>query len=487
MQKHMSKLSEIFEKVLYWAVLVLILFIPLFMKFPLLGVQGTFVSVRSEDILIAATYLVWLLYLIVSGKIKVFFKDKLHITFLVFFIVGFVSLFSAAYITYTAGIKLGLLHFLRRIEMIMLLPMVASIIKNKKQAYFYLFSLSLVVFIVNFYALGQKFLQFPAVSTTNSELSKGVVYYIQPFDRIISTFGGHYDLAVFLLMFLSIASATVIYTLKKKTVLGIWLLGLAGISGVILVMTAARLSFFAAIFGIIAGLIFSGNKKFILGIVILATIAVAYPSQLRDRLVSTFTVTIKRSWDGYFSNKDENSGRSKLNIPTLPLTWEQQAKEESSNSAQVNTGEPADIVPGEPVDSTDLGVYRSFEIRIRAEWPRAIRAFTKNPLLGTGYSSIGLATDNDYLRLLGEIGILGATAFFFVLYEVIRRVVMVFKNSDGFTKYLAAGVLAMITAFLINALFIDVFEASKTASLFWIILGITLGLYNIEYGNKKDN
>src|SRR5205814_2283829 len=45
---------------------------------------------------------------------------------------------------------------------------------------------------------------------------------------------------------------------------------------------------------------------------------------------------------------------------------------------------------------------RSTSIRLNVEWPRAVRALTKNPLLGTGYSSITLATDNDYLRALGE-------------------------------------------------------------------------------------
>jgi hypothetical protein len=486
MLKHMSKLSAIFEKVLYWAVLTLILFIPLFMKFPLFGVSGTFVSIRSEDILIALVYVIWAIYLIVSGKIKTFFKDKLNLAFVVFFAVGLVSLFSAAYVTYTVGLKLGLFHLLRRVELLMLLPMVASIIKSKRQAYFYLFALSLVVFIANFYAIGQRYLSFPAVSTTTSELSKGVVYYIQPYDRIISTFGGHYDLAVFLVMFLSIASATVIYTLKKKLVLGIWLSVLAAVSAVILVMTAARLSFFAAIFGIIAGLILSGNKKFILAILILAGIGMAFPSQLRDRLMSTFTVNIQKSWSGYFSNKDAASGRSKLNIPTLPTTWTQIGREDASKSGEVEVGVSADIVPGEPVDATDLGVYRSFDIRVRVEWPRAIRSFVKNPLLGTGYSSLGLATDNDFLRSLGEVGLLGTIAFIFVLYEAIRRIVKIFKETTGFAKYLAAGVLAMIIAFVINALFIDVFEASKTASLFWIILGIMLGLYNVEYGNTKN-
>ena len=57
---------------------------------------------------------------------------------------------------------------------------------------------------------------------------------------------------------------------------------------------------------------------------------------------------------------------------------------------------------------------RSVSIRLNVEWPRAIRAFSKNPLLGTGYSSITLATDNDFLRLLGEVGLVGALAFFLI-------------------------------------------------------------------------
>ena len=73
-------------------------------------------------------------------------------------------------------------------------------------------------------------------------------------------------------------------------------------------------------------------------------------------------------------------------------------------------------VPGHypPVD-VDAGVARSGEIRFNVEWPRAITAFSKNPLLGTGPGSITLATDNDYLRSLGESGLLGFITFAFIL------------------------------------------------------------------------
>lgn len=476
----MPKLSLVFETILYWAVLTLLMFIPLFMKFPMVGVGGTFVAIRFEDILIALTYLLWAVYLIVSGKIKSFFKDQLNQAILVFFFIGSISLFSAIFVSHTATLHLGILHLLRRVEVMMLLPLAISVIKSKRQAFVYLGALSLVLLITNGYALGQRYLGFPAVSTTNSELSKGVVYFIKPFGRIVSTFGGHYDLAVFLVMALSLISAVFFHLLKSELLLSLWLGFLAAISAVVLVMTAARLSFVAAIAGVVGSLILVGKKKYILAILILAGLALLYPSQLRDRFISTFTVNIKKSWTSYFSNKDISSQRSKLNIPTLPLTSQQQSAEnKATGSATINQPVSADIAPGEPTDITDLGVFRSFEIRFNVEWPRAIQSFIKNPLLGSGYSSIGLATDNDFLRSLGEVGLLGTMAFLFILIEIVKRLVAICRRETGLIKYLAAGTLSMIFAFLVNGLFIDVFEASKTASLFWLILGISLALGRI--------
>lgn len=475
----MPKLTTILENILFWAGMALVLFIPLFMKFPLLRVGGSFVSVRTEDVLILLAYLIWAGYLILSGQIKSFFKDKLNQAFLVFFLIGAISAFSGAFLTHTISVNLGILHLARRIEILLFLPFFASIIKTKRRAYVLLGAFSIVLFLACFYALGQRYLRFPAVSTTNSELAQGVVYYVQPFGRIISTFAGHYDLAVFLVMGLTIISSVIFYFTQKKNVLYIGWLGFLGvISGLVLVMTAARLSFVAAFVGIILALILAGKKKFILVLFVVAALALAYPSQLRDRFVSTFTVNILKSWDIYFSNR---STGGVLNIPTLPLYGPIRETMEATDETALTS---PDIAPGEPMDITDLGVYRSFEIRIRAEWPRAIRAFVKNPLLGTGYSSIGLATDNDILRSLGEVGILGTFAFFLVIYEAVKRVIVIYRSQSGFVKYIAGGVLAMVFAFIVNSLFIDVFEASKTGSIFWMILGITLALGKLS--ERKD-
>ena len=64
-------------------------------------------------------------------------------------------------------------------------------------------------------------------------------------------------------------------------------------------------------------------------------------------------------------------------------------------------------------------------IRLDALWPKAIKGFVKNPLLGSGFSTLtkdqvtnfseAESTDNDFLRSLGETGILGFLTFYAVL------------------------------------------------------------------------
>jgi len=122
---------------------------------------------------------------------------------------------------------------------------------------------------------------------------------------------------------------------------------------------------------------------------------------------------------------------------------------------------------------------RSSSIRLNVEWPRAIRAFSKNPLLGTGYSSITLATDNDYLRALGETGILGLVAFSLIFIRIseilLTKYSLIKKEFSDIDKSFVAGMMGGSLGILVNALFVDVFEASKFAIIFWILIGILVG------------
>jgi O-antigen ligase len=130
---------------------------------------------------------------------------------------------------------------------------------------------------------------------------------------------------------------------------------------------------------------------------------------------------------------------------------------------------------------------RSTTIRLNVEWPRAIRAFLKNPLLGTGYSSITLATDNDYLRALGEVGLFGFLAFVFILVKIglEARKIVFSKIPIEVEKAVLIGLVGGALGFLANALFIDVFEASKVAITFWLLMGLLIGITRVSFAKGK--
>ncbi len=107
-----------------------------------------------------------------------------------------------------------------------------------------------------------------------------------------------------------------------------------------------------------------------------------------------------------------------------------------------------------------------------------MRAFYKNPFLGTGYSSISLATDNDYLRLLGEVGLLGLISFLSILIFIFQTLKKSIASNKDQNKLINIAVMGIFIAFITSAIFIDVFESSKIAILFWSFIGLAFSTNN---------
>lgn len=124
----------------------------------------------------------------------------------------------------------------------------------------------------------------------------------------------------------------------------------------------------------------------------------------------------------------------------------------------------------------------SFTTRFQGEWPRALNAFKTNPLVGTGYSSIGLSTDGDYLRMLGEVGIVGSVTFLLIFAFggiFLKRVAAVEK--DNLVRSAGIGLAAGVLGLMVNAVLIDVYEASKVAFSLWILAGLVTGSLAVTY------
>lgn len=479
----MQRYLRVFEEFLFWGLVFLLVFVPLYQRFPFVELKNLPVAIRLEDLLILFYFLFWCFYLFFSNRWKLFLKNKLFLLALFFLFVGFVSSFSALFLKGTVSFGQVVFHFLRRVELLSFLFFPLALKFNKRRFSVFVFTFLLVVLVSNFYAFGQKFLRFPVITG----ISKGRISYLGVADRVNSTFAGHYDLAVFLMMSIILILSFLIFVFGKwfknrKPVYLAYIFALAFLfcfSLYVLVITAARLSFAALFVGVFALTIFLRKKYLLFFPVLFVLLVFLFPSKLRERLILTFVVNIKKEWRAYQPVNEIQEKRSQLNIPTLPVYHERVKSREGV--------EAPDISPGEPEDLGQLAVYRSLEIRTKKEWPRAVRAFLRDPLLGSGYSSIDLATDNDFLRLIGEVGFLGFVSFMLLLFFIWRKLFVLWKEVKRFDKYYVSAILSLFLAFVFNAILIDVFEATKVASLFWLLIGVTFAYFDIRRESKTGN
>lgn len=431
MLKHLKE-----RNVFKYGVAALLLVVPLYPKFPVFGVGGTYVAVRFEDFLIAGLGLFWL-WCLIRNFDKSIFQDKFNRALILFFAVGILSVISAVFLTNTVRPHIGLLHWVRRIEYVVPFFIGLTAVKMNARPRFFAEVLFIASFIAFVYGLGQLYWDFPVISTQNPEYSKGLALRWIPGARVHSTFAGHYDLAAFLVMVFPLAWA-MLFVMKKKIERLILLFIVIMPAFWIFLQTESRISFVAYLVGVSITLWLIKKRSFIIPFVVFSLLGMLFFSDLDLRYQHTIKIY-----------------KDKLIEVVAPPVYAQEVIEDRSTS-----------------------------IRINVEWPRALRAFQKNPLLGTGYSSITLATDNDYLRLLGEVGLVGALAFFLVLVRLGERM-WSFLRKPRKLNYQTAFVAAFVGGFvsiLINATFIDVFEASKVAIIFWTLAGIAVGLV----GKKAD-
>lgn len=298
----------------------------------------------------------------------------------------------------------------------------------------------------------------------NSEFSKGQLLQMDVWTRINSTFAGHYDLAAFLSVVLVIIA--VIFILNKNIWIKISSLIVWVAAYPIFTSTASRVSTFAFLGGICFTLFALKKYLWVIPFIILVGFSIFNSKDLNQRLLATIPA---------FKSQIKNSNNivtTPTPIPTPIITAVITAKPNTSivkkPTPTITRHQSTDVYP---TADADAGVARSGEIRFNVEWPRAINAYKKNIITGSGLGSITLATDNDFLRLLGESGLLGFISFMVIpLFFIIETVPKIFKKKSTVYDKLSIIFLGCLLTTLANAIFIDVFEASKTAYLFWIMM-----------------
>ncbi|MCR4264220.1 MAG: O-antigen ligase family protein, partial [Candidatus Roizmanbacteria bacterium] len=372
-------------------------------------------------------------------------------------------------------------------------------IKNKKDIQHYLIAFLAVFTAVMLYGFGQKLYPalFPAFPTSNEEFAKGIPIQLDKGARIISTFAGHYDLAAYVMFVVAMLGSFFLGiggTLKKIAV------ALLGVSGLALLMfTKSRVSFGALFAALIVLLVLYRKKWFILPLMLIGVLSVFFAGGLSDRFGQTVRiepVVYELPQERPLATlKEFTTPPDFLRTEVTPTPFEElplgsgfldspflERYEEPYTQQLINYSEATSSAVPLPEPQTYLIkqtiVYDiSLTTRIQGQWPRALEALKRNVLFGSGYSALGAATDGNYFRLLGESGIAGTVSFlgifvvfFLMAYRYLKR------ETDRTHRSFIIGVCAGLAGLVVNALFIDIFEASKMAYVLWLTLGVATAI-----------
>ncbi|MBI5613808.1 O-antigen ligase family protein [Candidatus Gottesmanbacteria bacterium] len=530
------------ENILFISSIVLLIFIPLYPKFPLLDIKNTWVYVRIEDFLVLAVLFIWGL---LALKHRISLKTPITIPIFLFWLSGAIATLHGILLIFptlqVAYPNVAFLSFLRRMEYISMFFVAYASVKEKKYLGVLVLAIVFTLLSVSLYGIGQIYVGFPAFLTMNEEYAKGLAIHLSRLSRISSTFSGHYDLAAYLVLILPII-ASMIFGFRNLFV-RVFLVFSAVLGFIALFMTVSRISFFALFvsFGLV---LFMHKKKFVLYsipvVVVLALLFLSLSPKVFERFSNTIkaidvvvdaktgdpighTKTVPRSYFvdktvkqqytqsikniyGYASasamlivheaelpekvtlllepssptGEDLPQGTGYINLSLSPILQKLDTFLYEPKPRVATTSAEVFVINGNFLVKKVFTYDLSFTTRFQGEWPKAMEAFSKNILFGSGYGSIGLAVDNSYLRMLAEVGLLGFFSFFSIFIIVGVYIKKILPDVDSrLLRSVVIGFTAGLVGLAINALFIDVFEASKVAFVTWIFLGFILGLLRL--------
>lgn len=496
MAKLKNWLQWIDDNLLHFSLIAFIFAISLVPKFPLQHVEYTYIKIRYDDLFPA---IIAIIFLVQWLRKKVKLNTSLLIPILLFWAAVFASFIIGTYIQNTIPVaSVGFLHAIRRVQYMIIFFVAASSVSTKEEFYTYMKYYLITVLLVCIYGVGQRFFQFPSIQSMNPAYVDGRLLTLNPEDRINSTFGGQFDLAAYLSF--SIPIILSFYFFRKQ----LHYLGLFFLSLIILLYAAARSSFAAYFLSTSAFLLFIRKFKFYLMVVVVTAGLLYVTGDTTKRLLETFQVKTvyvnEQTGQTDISQKisvdklpaggfkipvpkkvlDPNSGATAEQIRQVALA---QARDEALRSGRkLNT---AEIEKRASEIAKFIKPHRSVlcdiscATRLEIEWPRAIGAFLYNPLFGSGPFSITEATDGDILRWLGEFGLVGTTLFLWIIFSLVKTIRKVIKKVEKDEKVIYYGFLFGLFGLFLNAVWIDVFEASKVAYNFWLIAGLYMGAASV--------
>lgn len=513
-------------------------------------IEQYIVRVRLEDIFIFVAFLIWGIYWLrgkVAWRKPIVYAILAYIGVGFLSVLSAIFLIKTVPLE-PLHVGKTLLHYFRYIQYFSLFFIVFSAIKTRNQVKVILATLVITVVALSVYGYGQRNFYWPVYSTMNREFSKGIRLYLTEHARVQSTFAGHYDLGAYLVISLPVLLALGYGAKSIKLKLPIHFAHFLGMW--LLIVSASRTSFGAYIVGItIVTLLYTLNKTSILGkiwwfmsryialgLIIMYTFF-TFGGDIYDRLLQVLQSYPQAHSTYHDLNRERKMAFEKYilvpfgivevslpkgEIPENGLSTDEAQRIIVRSDTQPSTDRPipSDVYVNVPdlvsVSTTSadgtvtttteerdrtysdnaLRYGLSLAIRLDTLWPQAIAGFTRNPVLGNGYATLNKqtayqfteadSTDNNFLRTLGETGLLGFITFYGVIVIALGYASISIRSKDPILQALAIGYIAGTIGLLGNAVYIDVFAASKVAQVFWGMTGLLVAYYYLVQSEDKS-
>jgi len=135
-----------------------------------------------------------------------------------------------------------------------------------------------------------------------------------------------------------------------------------------------------------------------------------------------------------------------------------------------------------------MAFAESGAIRIEA-WKGSIKKWYKRPLFGYGVPGFGVVGDNQYVRVLREVGIIGFIIFTWLIVMIFKVGMSTFKacSNNNFAQGLSLGFIAGLTGLLTQALTAETFIIIRIMEPFWFLTAIVVILPTIIDSQSELN
>lgn len=443
-------------------------------------------NIRIEDFVVAAVYMLWLAGLF-SGRFSL--KNVLNFKIIIFYLIyGLAITILGIFVFKTVDPwHLGILHWLRRVEYLGMYLVAATVLKRKNLKE-YLYILLIVGILAWIYGVLQWKDIVPGVHTLSKS---GQVGTYRDLGYVISTFAAHYDFGAFLIL-MSLLSWWGYFSHQGRKykffflglVLGFWWMALLAYAraaymgllvSAVFVLTA-KLSPWAVLplaeiintFNRYLGgkfSLYSYNFQFKREVIQPTRQAFPTPDVVRPTRTPQLTLTPKPI------------DKALSPLPSPPQLTQRAGSVRDYLDSFVNTWSNT---LNKYIGKIDINLDPSANIRLK-EWPDRLAKVNYHFLWGGGYYAGGLGADNDYLRRLLEVGVIGLSVFLLILLDFIRLSWRRFRSSNNlYEKHFHLIMAAYMIGLLVEAVFIDIFAASKIAFSFWFLMGMVSQFSGID-------